>query len=467
MRELSLELLPNQSPLFFQIYGYFKDGIRLGQLPYGSFLPSIRSCVRTLKVSKNTVETAYQLLVSEGYLRTIPKKGYQVVHQAETLVHDPGSASSDALNKDVQIDFRYGNIELSAFPFHPWNKARNTLIAHYQSKYEVEGHSQGEYLLRNELSRLLYESRGVVSGPGQIIIGSTPQQLLSLLSQLLDKNRNIIGVENPGYDGARNTLINHGFQVRAIPLAEDGISIEELEKSRANVVYVNPSQQFRNKLAMSQDKRQQLIQWVRSHAGADSVKYIIEDDYEWEFRYDDRYLPSIQSLAPEKIVYIGSISKTLLPVANLSYLVLPKAMLPLFRLKVREYDQPVSRLDQLTLAHYIAGGYWHKHLLKMRKHYEEKREALFEAISRYESYFVEVEGKDTGLHALLTVKTTKSESELLASALEKGVKVYGTSRYWLRPASEYPTILLGYGALSRDEIRAGIRRLTEAWFGPV
>jgi GntR family transcriptional regulator/MocR family aminotransferase len=187
------------------------------------------------------------------------------VYQGEKNIYDNLSISDDSYNKNIHFDFRYGNIELAAFPFNQWNKVRNTFIANNQSDYMVEGISQGEYILRKELSRLLHESRGGVSNPEQIIIGSTPQQLVSLLCQLLEVDKYIIGVENPGYDGARNTFLNHGFQVHAIPLTVDGVSIEELEKSHANVMYVSPSQQFMNKMVMSQDKRQQLIRWVYSN----------------------------------------------------------------------------------------------------------------------------------------------------------------------------------------------------------
>lgn len=459
MRELSIDFSSNPKPLFFQIYNYFKQGIRQGQLPYGSFLPSIRSCAQALQVSKNTVENAYQLLVSEGYISNIPKKGYTVVFAADASGQSSLSNVCDDSNPEIHIDFRYGNIQLAAFPFNPWNKARNLMIGRYQKDYQVEGVSQGEFVLRKELSRLIYESRGVVAAPEQIIIGATPQQLVSLLCQLLDKRKYVIGVEDPGYDGTRNTWINHGFRVHAIPLAADGVSIEVLNQSPTNVIYVSPSQQFRNKVSLPQDKRQQLLQWVNSH------ELIIEDDYEWEFKYEEGYLASIQSLAPEKVIYIGRISKSLLPVTNISYMVLPSAVLSLFHSKVTEYDQPVPRLDQLTFAQYLSNGYWYKHLQKIRKQYEEKRKAFFEAISLNKEYFVEAEGKDTGLHAFLTVKTNKPESELIDLGLKKGIHVYGTSRYRYRTTGEFPTLLLGYGSLSCSEIQLGITLLVEAWFG--
>lgn len=459
MREFSLNLSLSKKPIFFQIYSYFKNEILNGQLQYNDFLPSIRSCAQSFKVSKNTVEVAYQLLVSEEYIHNIPKRGYKVVYQGKTKLYHDIAISDTSLTQAIRYDFRYGNIELNTFPFHQWNKVRNACIAHNQRNYMVEGKAQGEYGLRKELSRLLYESRGVLSNPEQIVVGSTPQQLVSLLCQILEIDKHIIGVENPGYDGARNTFLNYGFQVQPIPLTKDGVSIDELENSHANVMYVSPSQQFMNKMNMSQNKRQELVTWVHSHT------YIIEDDYEWEFKYQNDYLPSIQSLYPEKTIYIGRFSKTLVPIFNLSYLVLPYDVLSLFYSKVTEYDQPVSRLDQLTFSQYLSDGYWYKQLQKMRETYEEKRKIFFEAISQYMRHVVKAEGKDMGLHTFLTVKTDKTEAELIGLGVQKGVKVYGTSRYWFHTKEKYPTVLLGYGALSPSEIHNGIKLLAEAWFG--
>ncbi|MGW9127366.1 MocR-like pyridoxine biosynthesis transcription factor PdxR [Paenibacillus chitinolyticus] len=459
MREFTLDFSASKKPIFHQLYTYFKNGIREGRLRSGDYLPSLRSSARSFGVSKNSVENAYQLLISEGYLRNIPQRGFCVTYEPDASSREAIRAeAANAPERTVTTDFRYGNIELGTFPFRHWNKVRNLLVAQYQSHYAVEGTSQGEYPLRKELSRLLYESRGVLSTPDQIVVGAAPQQLVMLLSQLLDVKKHRIGVENPGYDGARNTFLNLGFRVHPIPLTGSGVSLGELTESGANVMYVSPSQQFRNRMTMLADKRTELAEWARSR------EYLIEDDYEWEFKYEEGILPAIQSMVPDKTIYIGRISKALLPVFNLSYMVLPPGLLSEFHSKVPEYDQPVSRLDQLTFARYLSDGYWYKHLQQMRRLYEEKRRYFSEALERYMPGTAQAEGKDTGLHAFLTVRTDRSEDELIEAALEKGVRVYGTARYWLRPGDEHPTVLLGYGALGREEIAAGVKALAAAWF---
>ncbi|WGV60598.1 PLP-dependent aminotransferase family protein [Brevibacillus brevis] len=460
MRELSAIRFTEGESLFIQIYHFIKDEILRNQITYEEFLPSIRSCAQSLAVSKNTVEVAYQLLVSEGYVTSIPKKGYQVTYKAGLPSRQHGTERDDSRIPQIRYDFRYGNIELGTFPFHPWNKLRNKLISYHQRTYMVEGLAQGEYVLRKELSKLLHETRGVLAKPEQIIIGATPQQLVSIVVQILDREKHVIGVENPGYDGARNTFLNGGYRVHGISLDADGVSIEELRQSGASVMYVSPSQQFINKMTMPLEKRNQLTLWAQSL----SHSYLVEDDYEWEFKYQESYIPSIQSLSPQKVVYIGRLSKALLPLINVSYVVLPYELLSRFHQRVPEYDQPVSRLDQLTLAAYLSDGYWHRHLQHMRKNYVEKREVFLQAVTRYMDGCVEIEGKDTGLHVFLTVKSQCTEAELMERAYQKGVKVYGTARYWLHDTREQPTVLLGYGALTPDDIQEGIRLLASAWF---
>lgn len=457
MRELSTIRFTDREPLFTQIYHFLKDEIVCSHLRYEEFLPSIRSCAESLQVSKNTVEVAYQLLVSEGYVQSIPKKGYQVVYKGEAPLATHTASQREPYAANIRFDFRYGNIELGTFPFPQWNKLRNQIIANHQNNYMVEGQPQGEYELRKELSKLLYETRGVISNPEQMIIGATPQQLVSVLIQLLDREEHVIGVENPGYDGARNTFVNGGYQVKGISLGADGVSIEELKNSGATAMYVSSSQQFVHKMVMPLEKRRELIEWVQENA------YIMEDDYEWEFKYQESYIPSIQSLSPRQVVYIGRLSKALLPLSNVSYAVLPYELLSRFHQCVPEYDQPVSRLDQLTLSAYLSGGYWHRHLQFMRKNYTEKRMVFLQAISDYMGELVEVEGKDTGLHVFLTVKKKESEAELMERAYQHGVKVYGTARYWVHDTREYPTVLLGYGAMNHQEIREGLQALAAAW----
>ncbi|MED4586735.1 PLP-dependent aminotransferase family protein [Brevibacillus choshinensis] len=458
MRELSAIRFTSKEPLFTQIYQFLKAEIIAGQLQYEEYLPSIRRCAESLQVGKNTVEVAYQLLVSEGYIKSVPKRGYQVVYKAAVPSTNHAVRARELQSPDIRFDFRYGDIELETFPFYQWNKIRNKLVAINQFHYRVEGQPQGEFELRKELAKLLHDTRGVISNPEQIIIGATPQQLVSILVQLLDREKHVIGVENPGYDGSRNTFGNGSYQVRGIPMEMDGVSMQQLVDSGANVMYVSPSQQFINKLVMPIEKRNKLIEWVHSKA------YIIEDDYEWEFKYEECFIPSLQSLSPSKVIYIGRLSKALLPVCNVSYMVLPHELLSRFHDRVPEYDQPVSRLDQLTLSSYLSDGYWHRHLQVMRKNYAKKQKSFLLAISHFMGGKAEMEGKDTGLHAFLSVKRKGTEAELMELAHLHGVKVYGTSRYWVRDTRDHPTVLLGYGALNEEEIREGIRLLAHAWF---
>lgn len=464
MQDISLILKANNVPLFAQIFDYFKGLIQDGVLLPGMPLPSIRKCADALGVSKNTVESAYQLLRSEGYVVSHAQKGYTVI--PSTLKSDT-NAGTDKTKETaiaeplIHIDFKYGNLEFSSFPLYIWNKLRNEWIDQYGAAFEVQGDPHGELALREEIIRLLHQARGVQASPEQVIIGATPQQLVMLLCQILNRDETVIAVENPGYDGSRHSFENYGFHVKGIPLQEDGIDIQQLQQSVANIVYVSTSQQFQNKLVMPLSKRMELAAWVE----ADRTRYLIEDDYEWEFKYMDTFIPSIQSRNDTgQVVYVGSISKSILPLFSLSYMILPSSLLKLFKLRIPEYDQPVSRLDQLTYASFLEKGYWYKHLQKLRDYYRHKKSAFDRAMEAYMGNRVIIHGKDTGLHLFVTVLTDLTEQQLIQRALENGVKVYGTTRYWINPPHDKPTILLGFGSLEDRQIEEGIRILAESWF---
>lgn len=460
MTDHAIHLQSENGPLFYQIYDYFKTEIDEGHLAPGVLLPSIRKCAESLRVSKNTVEVAYQLLQSEGYVDNIPRKGYKVLERSLTAAPSalPEIAQWDSAHPIV-YDFRYGNCKLSDFPFANWNRLRNELIHGCMDEYSVVGDSQGEAVLRQEILHLLHSSRGIAATPEQIVIGATPQQLVTLICQILNRDTSIIAVENPGYDGSRNTFINYGFTVKGIPLTDNGMEMEDLRSSSANIAYVSPSQQFIHKMVMPLSKRRELVQWLQK------ASYLIEDDYEWEFKYDEHPIPSIHSLdSTGKVLYLGSISKALLPVFNLGYMVLPPSLVPVFKERMPEYDQPVSVIDQLTFGQFLQTGYWFRHVQRMRKNYARKRELFFQAVTEYMGHHVVMRGKDSGLHLFLTVRTERSEEELIDAALRAGIRVYETSRYWFRDPASYPTVLLGYGAMEEKQIKDGIQRLAKAWF---
>ncbi|WP_028546971.1 PLP-dependent aminotransferase family protein [Paenibacillus taiwanensis] len=462
MTTLTLPLESAHLPMYKRIFDYLKAEIRNGHWKAGSTLPSIRKCALELHVNKNTVDAAYQLLLSEGYIYSVPKKGYVVAPLADTVLSNsikPPAPST--VNTPEIIDFKYGNVELRHFPISVWNRLRSRLFKQFAEQYEAVGNPYGEAALRSEITKLVHSARGIHVREDQIIIGSTPQQLVTVLAQLLDREHIRLGVENPGYDGARLVFHNMGYDVTGIPLLEDGIDLDFAERSGFNALYVSSSQQFTSKLVMPLHKRMQLAAWASAHKN----RWLIEDDYEWEYRYAETPLPSICSIEGlHNKIYIGSLSKSILPLCHVSYMILPHSLIEVMDNKLSEYDQPVSRLDQLTLAAFLAEGCWHKHIARMRKYYEQKMKQLQQAILTYMGDSVSIQGKDMGMHVFLEVHLECTEEELLAQAHAAGVRVYGTSRYWTEATTRWPAVLLGVGTLDEAEMIAGVKLLASSWF---
>jgi len=262
-------------------------------------------------------------------------------------------------------------------------------------------------------------------------------------------------MEEPGYSVVRTVFKNEGCHVVPVPLEKDGLSLEHVQSSRAKAVYVTPSHQFPFGMVLPISKRLQLLTWAYQTNG-----YIIEDDYDSEFRYRGQPIPSLKSLdEEERVIYLGTFSKSFLPTIRLSYIVLPPSLLVQYTSKFGHYNQSVSPIIQRAMALFIESGEFEKHIRRMRKSYQRKHQALLRNIEQNMGTKVNIIGENSGLHILLKVNTVSS-FELIEAALQKGVKVYSPSKFWLYPTSESDTyIMLGFGGLSIEEIEKGIRLL--------
>ncbi|KAB2335123.1 PLP-dependent aminotransferase family protein [Bacillus mesophilum] len=468
-----MEMMPNldknlNEPLFTQLYEYIKGDIEIGRLSPGTQLPSIRNLSNHLNISKNTVDTAYQQLIAEGYIESRPRRGLYVIEydqQFLILKHsDPGTfedyKKTEKTNFDYKYDFRMGKVDQDSFPTALWRNLNNQVL--FDNDIFSYGSQQGEPELRLELAKYLYQSRGVSCSSTQIIIGGGIQQLLSLLCLIIGfKEKKTIAIENPGYDGARAIFNHHGFQIKDIEVNESGISLSKLRQSDARFVYVTPSHQFPLGNVMPIAARMNLIQWANQVNG-----YIIEDDYDSEFRYKGKPIPALQGLDTfDRVIYLGTFSKSLLPSIRLGYMVLPKPLLEIYQREFNMYEQTVSKIHQKTLYLFMQRGHWQKHLRKMRSIYQKKNEILCKAIMKQMGNKVNIIGGDSGLHILLEITRVDTEENLIELAKKVKVKVYPTLKYWVQQnQAPNPLILIGFGGMSADEIISGIEKLTKAWF---
>jgi GntR family transcriptional regulator/MocR family aminotransferase len=453
------------SPLYIQLYDHLKRDIVTGTLTNGSKLPSIRTLSQHLQVSRNTVETAYQQLLAEGYIISRPKSGMYVKDLELDVIRTKSVPVPEALEPSSPspspslIDFQYGNVDMSTFPMRLWKKYSNEAYNREMEEPKSYGHHKGEYMLRKEIASYLYQARGVVCSPEQIILTSGTQQSLNLLCQTVFKHFRCMAIENPGYDRARYVFEHHGFDVAPVPLDKDGLSVEALKSSKANIVYVTPSHQYPLGMVMPFNRRLELLQWA-----ADTGGYIIEDDYDGEFRYEGKPIPALKELDQhESIIYLGTFSKMLLPSLRISYLVLPQRLVQAYDALFSTYISTVPRVIQHTLCAFMKDGEWDRHVRRMRLLYQKKHRLLVDSLTRYLGERATVVGEKAGLHLLIQLDTCLTEKELLEKAEGAGVRIYSTGKYWLLPEKEKRPLLLGFSQISIDQIEEGVKRLREAW----
>lgn len=462
-------------PMYLQIYDYFVREIRQGNLIHREKLPSGRELAQDLGISRNTVNMAYEQLELEGYIEAKPKRGYFVCSMEESIelaarnVHEhshPAGRKEDAPRAETadretkyRIDFSPFGIDLQHAPYNRWKKImRETMLDHDEELFQ-NGDSQGDIGLRVAIRDYLYRSRGVNCSENQIIIGAGTDYLLMLLTRLLpDYHR--IAMENPVYQQAYHVFQSFQYHIVPIPMDEGGIKIQKLRDSQAELVFVTPSHQFPLGIVMPIHRRMQLLNW----AGEREERYIIEDDYDSEFRYQGKPIPSLQGIDTQgKVIYMGTFSKAIAPSIRIGYMVLPEALLSIYREQASFYATTVSRIDQEIVRRFLTEGYFERHLNRMRGIYRSKHDCLMNRISKWRIP-VKVKGYSSGLHLVLEfAEEGRTESELVANAEACGVKVYPLSSYFIESQRGNPAVLLGYANLTLEEIEQGLELLEKAW----
>ncbi|MEH6943129.1 PLP-dependent aminotransferase family protein [Bacillus sp. JJ722] len=446
-------------PRYVQVYKKIKKEIMEGKIPPNSKLPSIRNLADALNLSRNTTQLAYEQLLAEGFVRSESKRGYFV----ERLPIDNYSTSSIKVNfqqtvkspsKDM-IDFRLGAVDEEHFPLDRWRILSNRILK--DSSIYTYGDHQGDPLLRESIAKYLYQSRGVNASADQIIVGSNTQQLLFLLCLLLKNQFHSIAFEEPGYQGAKEVFRQLGFDIESIPVNCDGLQLQTLEKANSKLVYVTPSHQFPLGMIMPIHNRLALLNWAEKQDG-----YIIEDDYDSEFRYKQKPIPAMFSLNNnERVIYIGSFSKALLPSIRIGYLVLPNSLLKNYKKIKLLFEQSASNIHQRTLHYFIEEGAWGVHINKMRSIYKKKMIKIKEVMQQYTPPSIKLSDTTLGMHIILKIHTSKTEDELIELAAQHHIKVYKTSIYYETPNvnTGFVQLMLGFAGLTEFEIEKGLKTL--------
>lgn len=454
----------SKKPLYEQIYSHIRAEIRNGSLKAGERLPSTRVLAEHLKVSRSTTQMAYDQLLAEGYMEARPCRGYFVSHLEELV--ETGATGTGEMETTVEpnagwrVDFSPRGIDLDSFPYHVWRKlSRNTLVDDNKEMFH-SGNHQGEPGFREAIRSYLHSARGVNCSPEQIIVGAGSEYLLMLLSQILE-GRHVIAMENPTYKQAYRVFQSLGYEVCPVEMDANGMEPELLAECGANVAYVMPSHQFPTGIVMPVGRRQELLKWAQEAPD----RYIIEDDYDSEFRYRGKPIPALQGMDRNgRVIYLGTFSKCIAPAIRVSYLVLPLSLLVRYRSQTSFYASTVSRIDQNILYQFLSGGHFERHLNRMRAIYKTKHDLLLEQVEPLRKQF-EIRGEHAGLHVLLTSRNGVPEEALIRKAAEAGVRVYGLNSYFIHSEHNHrpSTVVLGYASLSEEQIVDGIHLLKTCW----
>jgi len=474
--------------LYVQLYEYIKEEISEGRIGTGERLPSLRIMSAESGLSVTTVKAAYEQLIAEGYMISKPQSGYYAASGAsandssdrkarEEKIH-PSQKAQGSNGEDSKDDTLPLSCDPESFDFVKWKKCMAAVLNDTPDLLLSEADRQGEPVLRTEIARYLYKSRGVICSRDQVVISAGTQQLVNHLARML-KMMDIghVSVEDPGYIPVRNIIRDWGFSMSCIPVKSDGIVIEKLPVNIRTAVYVCPQNQFPTGALMPISRRRELLGWAEAN---DSI--IIEDDYNSELRYTGMPIPALQGIDNSgRVVYLGSFTSTLFPAIRISYMVLPERMVKLYEQIRGNYDQTCSKTEQLTLAEFMKRGYFHSNLRRVRKLYSAKLQETLEAIREYgsEGDFLTAENTQSGINIIFRLNThTKVISrgqngdertdEIRREMADRLVKTAAAAGIKVRDIDQLDHdgqmyMVLYYNQIPIEKISASVKAMTEGF----
>ena len=437
-------------PLHRQLANGLRDAIRTGRLSPHTRLPSTRVLAADLRVSRRLVVDAYSQLVAEGFLLSRHGSGTRVatVDAASVPVHGPAEPAAR-----FDIDFRPGSPDLSSFPRHAWVRALRQGLAEIESDALGYVAPQGLLATRVAVADYLRRTRGVLAEPQHIVLCSGATQAIALLGQTLRSTP--LAMENPGFWLHRMVLRHNGIEPLTVPVDDDGLDVAALASSGAEAVLATPAHQSPTGVVLSAARRTALMEWARDG------HLVVEDDYDAEYRYDRAPVGALQGIAPDRVVYIGSTSKTLAPGLRIGWMVLPAHLANAVAFSKGLADAGSSAMDQVAFAQFLASGAYDRHLRQMRRHYQVRRNALLRALARYLPEAT-VLGAAAGVHLTVRFPDGYPVEELVARAMRMRVRVEPLAPCYAEPASAPAGLMLGYANLSESQIVAGVQALAKA-----
>lgn len=464
--------------LYESLYKCIKNDILQGKLCAGEKLPSKRSFAKNLGISVITVENAYGQLSDEGYIYSMPKRGFYV-SDIDMVVNPNTSAKTSAdanlFDDSASIacspyfaDFSSNQTDSEIFPFTIWTKTVRSVLNDNRIQLMINPPCGGILPLRNAIARYLRNFRGMQVAPHQIIIGAGTEYLYGLLIQLLGKDL-IYGVENPGYHKIGKICKSMDVSYRHVDLDENGVSIHELEEKKIDIIHTSPSHHFPTGIVMPVSRRYELLGW----AAKEKERYIIEDDYDSELRLSGKPFPTLQSIdVSGKVIYMNTFTKTLASTVRISYMVLPEDLAKRFYSELSFYSCTVSNFEQYTLAQFMENGSFEKHINRLRNYYQNKRDAILKELKSGSSgKYITIQEEEAGVHFLMHIQSDCTEAEIVEKAKAGGVKLDPLSRYYIKNTEKHEqngqenpyenTYVMNYSSVNMENIKKVVQVLSE------
>lgn len=461
---LTYDLKSIDGSLYTALYKAIKRDIINSILPPGTKLPSKRAMAENNGVSIITVENAYSLLISEGYIYSKPKSGYFVSpvtfekkgeRKTKREYEERKSVSDDS----TLIDLSSNRTPSDLFPFESWLKATKSVFSSSREKLLDNSPGQGIRELREAISSYLEEYRGLSVNPDNIIIGAGSEYLYQMIILLLGRDKTY-SIEDPGYSKVERIYSLNNVKLEYLPLDNNGVDPHYLENKDIDILHITPSHQYPTGIVMPVMRRLELLAWSLKKSG----RYIIEDDYDSELRLEGKPIPSFKSIdTEERVIYINTFSKTLSSTVRISYMVLPDSLMERYNREFSFYSSTVPLFEQYTLLEFMRNGKMDSHINRMRTYYRRKRDLFLKALRKSPiKDKITIKGEKAGLHFLMKVETKEDESSILSKAQKEGIKLLTLSSFYHNaiPDRDKNTYIIAYAPLRDEELPPLIDKLS-------
>ena len=446
--------------IYLEIYEHLKDMILSDVLNENDKLPSKRKLATHFKVSPITIQKAYQELIDEGYVYTVEKKGYFVAKKISLFINEKQPKElrfKEATKKSYKFDFNTSYVDTAYFPHQKWVKLSREVLSEHKETMLNEVNPLGLGELRTEIAKHLDLYRGMKVQKEQIIIGSSSTQLLNLLVEILGRDK-VYALEDPSYPKIYYLFKTLDMKVHLIPLDDSGLRVDVLEKTDTNVLHIAPSHQYPTGIMMPIQRRIELLNWAYDKDN----RYIIEDDYDSEFKYQGRPISALQGLDKgEKVIYMNTFSKSLAPSFRVAYLVLPIHLMKQYEKVMHFHSCTVPNFEQYILYKFMSEQHFSRHLHKMMKIYREKLELMLDIVKPYKK--IEMKFYESGLHFMLVFDSLYKEHELIEILEKEDISVSGMTnfRQVKNKNDNRIELVIGYSGLSFEDIEIGYKRLLD------